>query len=102
MNLFPLMTSLIATIVIFAGVTYVLQCYRRRFEQPEIMSTFVIAIATFLFVITMFYGEQLLKGKAGEAIVGIVMVLIVLSASTVVDKVLRKKEPAAGDPQISG
>ena len=92
MFLFPLAFALMAAVVGFAGASYLFFRYRRRYESAEISAALVISAATFLFLVTMFYGEQILRGKTGEGIVGWTLALIIILAGIIVYRSLRRSK----------
>jgi hypothetical protein len=93
MRLFPLAFSFVAAIVVFAGVSYVLNFYRRRYDQVEINVALVISGATFLFLATMFYGQYIFTRNAGEFILGCFLTVIVVLAVVATYKVLKTDKP---------
>jgi len=96
MLLFPLALSLVTAIVDFAAMSYVLNFYRGRYDQVEIIAASVTSGATFLFCATMFYGPHIFTGKAGEVILGCFLTAIVMLAAVVTYKVLRTDNPQPG------
>jgi hypothetical protein len=92
MLLFPLMFCLIAAIVSFAGSSYILNHYRARYKKKEIRASFAIGMTMFLLFLTIFFGEDVCKGKAGEAILGGLMIVIVMSGAWFVYRSLRNTE----------
>jgi hypothetical protein len=96
MLLFPLAFSLVTAIVVFAGVSYVFNFYRGRYDQAEINAASVISGGTLLFLVTIFYGRYIFTGNAGEFILGCVLTVIVTLAFVATCKVLRADKPQPG------
>ncbi len=94
MSFFPFLFSFVAAVVNAVGVSFVMNWYRGRYESGEMRAALAVGVATFLFFITMFYGEQMLSGKTGEEIVGFVMIVIVLLAAIIVYRSLRRGKPS--------
>ena len=91
--LLPLAVSLVTAIVVFAGVSYVLNFYRGRYDRVEMNAAFVISGATLLFIITMFYGQYIFTSSAGEFILGCFLTVIVTLAAVLAYKVLKTDKP---------
>ena len=94
MSLFPFLFSFVAAVVNALGVSFVMNSYRGRYESGEMKAALAVGVGTFLFLITMFYGEQVLRGKTGEEIVGFVMIVIVLLAAVIVYRSLGREKPS--------
>jgi hypothetical protein len=89
MAMLPLALSLVAAIVVFAGVSYVLNFYRGRYDRVEMNAAFVISGATLLFIATVFYGQYIFRSSAGEFVLGCFLTMIVMLAAVVAHKILK-------------
>jgi O-antigen/teichoic acid export membrane protein len=92
MSLFPLAVSFVAAIVLFAGVSFVLNYYRGRYENVEMNAALVISGGTFLFLATMFYGPNIFA-TAGELVLGTALTVIVLLVIVLTYRVLKADKP---------
>ena len=92
MVLFPLLFSLIAAIVGFAGASYIISHYKSCYENREARAASAVGVTIFILFSIIFYGQNVLKGVTGEKVLGCTTIVIALLGVGIVYRILKEEK----------